>query len=77
MYMYIPVLSRLLYYTLYGQTFWYHNSLIKLYFRVKLDPSHVHCSDIYMGIKHENTEQMSAEYFHHRDTLALFITLST
>lgn len=34
-------------------------------------------SDTYMGIKHENTEQMSAEYFHHRDTLALFITLST
>ena len=34
-------------------------------------------SDTYMGIKHENTEPMSAEYFHHRDTLAHVITLST
>ena len=32
-------------------------------------------SDTYMGIKHENTEQMSAEYFHHRDTLALFYNI--
>ena len=33
-------------------------------------------SDTYMGIKHENTAKVSGGCFHHRDTLALFITLT-